>query len=153
MNLTKVSIAALVLSVTAFPVNAGGSHEKTYGHKHGHVGPAGPTGPQGARGEAGESIVGPAGKAGNDSDADSFHANLGAQVRWYDWEHVALHSGYRYDTIHGGHTVDMAVVQFKVGTSHEERRIKALESKIEALLGVAAVANTIPPREMTIRGR
>lgn len=73
------------------------------------------------------------GPAGQDSDAGANHALVGADVLWHEWDnHVGLKSGYRFDTLHHGHTFDMAVIQWRVGKSAEDRRIDALQAELEA---------------------
>lgn len=92
----------------------------------GKSGADGTNGKDGAKGDAGTP-----GKDGN-NELDALRLNLGIDVRWYDWKHVALTSGYRYDINHGGQTVDMLVVHIKLGSSYEDREI----AKLKRLLGV-----------------
>lgn len=109
-------------------------------------------GSQGPVGPAGN--PGPMGPSGSDASIENrLETRMGADVRWYDWKHASIHSGYRYDLNHGGHTVDMAVVAVKIGESYQDRQIGILNAKIEALqrmVGVASVSNE--PIKSTIRG-
>lgn len=103
----------------------------------GTEGTAGARGVQGQTGQKGnDGKDGKDGKDGHDgTDANinnNLFLNIGSDVRWYDWKHVALHSGYRYDVRHFNHTVDIAVIHVKLGRSYEEREIE----KLKKLLGV-----------------
>lgn len=105
----------------------------------GQAGSAGTTGAQGTQGQQG--VKGDTGAKGDKGDKgepgdngnNRLTLNVGAQIRWYDWKHVALASGYRYDIRHYGHTVDMLVVQIKLGRSYEERLIEKQQKDIELL--------------------
>lgn len=100
---------------------------------NGAAGTVGATGPQGVQGIQG--VKGDKGDKGDpgDNGDNRLTLNIGAQIRWYDWKHVALFSGYRYDIHHYGHTVDMLVVQVKIGSSYEERQNNALKARLEAV--------------------
>lgn len=109
----------------------------------GAAGTAGIAGAQGTQGNTGsKGDVGAAGKDGKDgkdgrdgSDANinnNLFLNVGLNVRWYDWKHVSLNSGYHYDVNHYNHTVDIAIIQIKLGRSYEQREIE----KLKKLLGV-----------------
>lgn len=90
----------------------------------GAVGSQGAQGQQGVKGDTGaKGDKGDKGDPGDDGN-NRLTLNIGAQVRWYDWKHIALTSGYRYDVRHFGHTVDMLVVQIKLGKSYEERTLE-----------------------------
>lgn len=110
----------------------------------GAAGVAGATGNTGSKGDTGS-----IGKSGNDGkngkdgkngldgkDASIDHhlfLNAGLSLRWYDWKHVSLTSGYRYDFNHYNHTVDMLVVNIKLGKSYEQRELEAQKKEIESL--------------------
>lgn len=102
----------------------------------GPAGQAGTDGTPGARGTKGDTGAkgekGDKGEPGDDGD-NRLTLNIGAQVRWYDWQHVSLASGYRYDVRHSGHTVDMLVIQLKLGKSYEQRVAERQQGEIEAL--------------------
>lgn len=98
----------------------------------GDTGEAGTKGSQGDKGDKGDS-----GKPGDDGE-NRLNVNVGAEVRWYDWKHVALSSGYRYDLQHHGHVVDALVVQFKIGKSYEGRQMEKLRHDILDLQRQAA---------------
>lgn len=90
----------------------------------GAVGSQGAQGQQGVKGDTGaKGDKGDKGDPGDDGN-NRLTLNIGAQVRWYDWKHIALTSGYRYDVRHFGHTVDVLVVQIKLGKSYEERTLE-----------------------------
>lgn len=102
----------------------------------GAQGTAGDTGAAGSNGKNGndgkDGKDGRDGRDGTDATIDNhLFLNVGADIRWYDWKHVALHSGYRYDVRHFNHTVDIAVVHIKLGRSYEQREI----DKLKKLLG------------------
>lgn len=159
MNTRKLLAIVVVLSLTT-PLYAGGwgtgwGHHKgcdKKGHKDnkGKPGPQGPVGPQGPSGQNGENgqnglngedgqngkdgATGAQGPQGDSANIDhTLRVNMGAEVTWYDWKSVALKSGYKYDFNHHDNTVDALVVQFKVGPSYEQRRIKEQETQIAAL--------------------
>lgn len=95
-------------------------------------GVAGSPGVSGTGGKEGKD--GKDGRNGTDATIDNhLFLNVGLDLRWYDWKHVALASGYRYDVRHYNHTVDMAVVQVKLGRSYEERRLEALNQKLNEI--------------------
>lgn len=107
----------------------------------GAAGTAGVTGAQGTQGATGsKGDTGDKGKDGKDgtngrdgSDANinnNLFLNIGLSVRWYDWKYVSLNSGYHYDVNHYNHTVDIAVVQIKLGRSYEQREIDELKRKL-----------------------
>lgn len=99
----------------------------------GAAGSQGVQGVQGTKGDTGaKGDKGEKGDRGDDGN-NRLTLNLGVGVRWYDWKHVSLTSGYRYDVRHFGHTVDMVVFNIKLGRSHEERLLEAQNKKIEAL--------------------
>lgn len=100
---------------------------------NGAVGSQGDTGVAGKDGQNGKDGLN--GKDGRDADDmnNRLTVNVGAEVRWYDWKHFALGSGYRYDAWHGGHTVDALVFQIKLGKSYEERTALAQDARIKAL--------------------
>ena len=109
----------------------------------GATGAAGAAGAQGTQGAAGtkgdtgdkgkEGTKGKDGRDGTNANIDNnLFLNIGLGVRWYDWKHVSLNSGYRYDVRHFNHTVDIAVVQIKIGRSYEQREL----DKLKKLLGV-----------------
>lgn len=100
----------------------------------GTAGAIGSTGAQGTKGTDGKNGKdGLNGRDGKDADIDNtLTVNLGVAVRWYDWKYVSLNSGYKYDVNHGGHTVDAAIIQIKLGRSYEQREL----DKIKKFLGV-----------------
>jgi hypothetical protein len=106
---------------------------------NGTNGANGATGAQGVQGITGKQgdkgTTGAKGDKGNPGDDmnNRLTLNIGAQVRWYDWKHIALTSGYRYDVRHYGHTVDMFVVQFKLGNSYEQRAFEAQAKELKAI--------------------
>jgi len=128
------------------------SHEgRGLGEAQGSIGPQGPTGQRGPQGADGSSGIngmpgakgahgdngargqkGDKGVPGDDGNG-RLALNIGAQVRWHDFQHVALMSGYKYDIRHFGQTVDILVIQIKVGMSHEERVIERQRKDIEVL--------------------
>ena len=97
-------------------------------------------GTQGPKGDPGDSIVGPAGvdgrdgRDGRDIRNGATTVNLGVNVRWLDFKHADLSSGYRRDVKHGGNTIDALILGIKVGKSYEQKRIEALEKKLERAL-------------------
>lgn len=122
---------------------AGASGSNGSDGSNGVNGSNGATGSQGAQGNKGDKgdkgnkgdkgDTGKNGANGTSANADNqLHLNVGAEVRWYDWKHFALSSGYRYDVRHYNHTVDMAIIQIKIGSSYEEREIQ----KLKKMLGV-----------------
>jgi hypothetical protein len=104
----------------------------------GSAGAAGAQGTQGVTGSKGDTgAKGKDGKDGKDGrdgvDANinnNLFLNVGLDVRWYDWKYVSLNSGYRYDVKHYNHTVDIAVVQIKLGRSYEQRELDELKRKL-----------------------
>lgn len=105
----------------------------------GSNGAAGATGSQGTQGVQGnkgdKGATGAKGEKGDkgapgDDGNNRLTLNIGASVRWYDWKYVSLNSGYRYDIQHYGHTVDMMVVQVKIGKSYETRQQEKLEARL-----------------------
>lgn len=109
---------------------------------NGSNGAVGSSGANGAKGDQGDKgSKGDAGAKGDKGDPgtqgdDMNHrlmVNVGAEVRWYDWKHFAVSSGYRYDVNHGDHTVDALVLQVKLGKSYEGREMEALKGKLKAL--------------------
>lgn len=116
-----------LLVLLALPLQAGGHGER---HCDPKQGPAGATGAQG--------VMGYPGKDGQDADYRPNHANVGADVLWHEWDnHIGMKSGYRFDTLHHGHTFDMAVIQWRVGKSAEDRRIDDLERQIADYKAIA----------------
>lgn len=108
-------------------------------------GVAGAPGVSGTGGKEGKD--GKDGRNGTDATIDNhLFLNIGFGIRWYDWKHIALTSGYKYDVRHYNHTVDLAVVQVKLGQSYEERRLEALNRKLEALESNLAVMQIIEDR-------
>lgn len=113
--------------------NKGDKGDKGSPGQNGHDGKDGTNGRNGEKGADGQD-----GKDGTDAKpADDLEhrlsVNVGAQVRWYDWKHIALASGYRYDVNHQGHTVDALIVQIKIGKSYEERRLAELQKRLDRL--------------------
>lgn len=100
----------------------------------GAAGSAGATGAAGQKGDKGkDGADGKDGRNGTDATIDNhLFLNVGLDLRWYDWKHVSLNSGYRYDVRHFNHTVDIAVVQIKLGRSYEQREL----DKLKKLLNV-----------------
>lgn len=99
----------------------------------GTAGVAGATGSQGVQGTKGDTgAKGDKGDPGDNGD-NRLNLNVGASVRWYDWKHVNLTSGARYDIRHYGWQVDMVMLNVKLGKSHEERIIEDQDKRIEAL--------------------
>ena len=143
----KSVLIALVCLAVSFPAFAGGPYSKKK-----IIVLKGPPGPPG------ESIVGPqgpvgvAGNPGENADVNAVKARVGADIRWQDWERFYLGSGYRYDTIHGGHTVDMAVLGIKIGDSHETKELKKLRKELDLLKASLAAGGT-PPVKAVIRGQ
>lgn len=144
------------------PAAAGGHHGH---HSQGQIGPQGPVGPQGPQGPQGEAgaagvdgrngndgrpgdagapgATGASGPAGESSDKN-LAVNVGAAVRWYDWKHVNLNSGYRYDIKNSAHVVDALIVGVKLGKSYEEREMAKLRAQMadyESLLKEQAKLN------------
>lgn len=153
-----VWLAIAMISACSTIALGGGYHKPGPQGPQGPAGPTGPMGPQGLPGIAGEKgdagNPGENGFNGRDGDhaLDATRVNLGTSVRWYDWKHVNLTSGYRYDTNHNGHTIDAMMVNFKLGQSYEDRQIAELRSKIADLVGMVHVANKEAAKEITIRG-
>lgn len=103
---------------------------------NGADGAVGNTGANGSKGDTGE--TGQKGDKGDkgepgDNGEHRLTVNIGAEVRWYDWKHVAVASGYRYDVNHHSHTVDAVIFQIKLGRSYEDRRLDALQKKLDRL--------------------
>lgn len=96
----------------------------------GSAGSQGSQGVQGTKGDKGDK--GKDGRNGDDGD-NRLTLNIGATVRWYDWKHVNITSGYRYDINHYCHTVDMVMVNIKLGKSYEQRETAALEKRLALL--------------------
>lgn len=95
----------------------------------GSTGAQGNTGAKGATGAQGKNGVN--GVNGTDATIDNhLFLNVGLNVRWYDWKYVSLNSGYRYDVSHYNHTVDMAIVQIKLGRSSEQRDLDRLRKQL-----------------------
>lgn len=101
----------------------------------GAQGAAGASGAAGSKGDVGATGQnGKDGRDGTDATIDNhLFLNVGLDIRWYDWKYVSLNSGYRYDVRHFNHTVDMAVVQIKLGRSHEQRELDKLRKEVESL--------------------
>ena len=74
--------------------------------------------------------------------------NVGAEVRWYDWKHVSLNSGYRYDFWHGGHTVDALIVQIKLGRSYEQREMDRMRQELQDVINTLAKNDAILANEI-----
>lgn len=92
----------------------------------GNVGSKGDTGDKGKDGKDGKD-----GRDGVDANINNnLFLNVGLDVRWYDWQYVSLNSGYRYDVKHYNHTVDIAVIQIKLGRSSEQREIDRLRKQL-----------------------
>lgn len=103
----------------------------------GNDGATGATGPTGAKGEVGaQGPQGQAGPAGKDISENRLAVNVGAEVRWYDWKHVSLNSGYRRDLWHGGNVVDALIVQIKLGKSYEAREMERMRADLKAAMKV-----------------
>lgn len=101
----------------------------------GAQGNAGSTGAAGVKGNTGDKgkdgAKGVDGRNGTDANINNnLFLNVGVDVRWYDWKYVSLNSGYRYDVKHYNHTVDIAVVQIKLGRSSEQREIDRLRKQL-----------------------
>lgn len=101
--------------------------------QNGVNGTNGTDGKDGAKGDKGDKGKdGANGKNGTNASMDhNLFLNLGAEVRWYDAKHFSLNSGYRHDLRHHNNTVDIAVIQFKIGRSYEERQLEALKKQIK----------------------
>ena len=117
-------------------------------------GPVGPQGPQGSSGQNGTNGVngqagatgiqgpkgnigaqGPQGEPGNAANINNnLFLNVGATVRWYDMKYVSFSSGYRYDVNHYTSTVDMLMVNIKLGRSYEDRRLDKLQKTLDAVM-------------------
>lgn len=104
----------------------------------GATGAAGTTGTTGSQGQQGvkgnDGKDGTNGLNGKDANIDGHtFINVGAMVRWYDWKNVSLNSGYRYDFNHNEHTVDAMIIQIKLGKSFEDRKVSALQDRVDRL--------------------
>lgn len=116
-----VKLLAILLLVAPLYATGGGGG--------GTPGPKGDRGPVGATGQAGRDGVNCV-----DCACDKNRLNIGGEVVWHEWDnHVGVRSGYRFDVRNEGHTVDLAVVQWRIGKSPEDRQLEALKRKIEAL--------------------
>lgn len=126
--------------------NGQNGHDGNNG-QNGHDGQNGQKGSDGSNGQNGtDGTNGSNGKDGKDGvmppTPDNLehrlNVNLGFDVRWYDWKHIALKSGYRFDMNHKGHVVDALVVELKLGKSSEEREMERLRRDIQELKQQAA---------------
>jgi Collagen triple helix repeat (20 copies) len=109
----------------------------------GAVGSQGSQGMQGVQGVKGDTgAQGPKGDKGDpgDNGDNRLFLNVGAEVRWWDWKHIALTSGYRYDIHHYNNTVDMLVIQIKLGKSYEER---ILEKQAKEIANIEETLNRL----------
>lgn len=120
------------------------------GRRHQRVGPAGPMGPQGPQGIPGESIVGPAGPSGVGTNGAvgpqgprgegynrNMPVNVGGSIQWHEWDNrLSVNSGYRFDTNNSKHrhVVDAFILEYRLGPSAAERRIKELQDKLDAIM-------------------
>lgn len=148
----------IVISCTAVMCSWAGTHGHDRHHYSVVQGPKGEPGVPGKNGAPGhDGRDGAAGRDGLDGKngedgLDATRANVGAEIEWHEWKRASLASGYRYDTLHHGHTVDMAILKIRVGPSYAEREIGALNAKIERLSTMLEGQNQGKVREITIRG-
>lgn len=101
----------------------------------GTQGSVGATGTKGDIGDKGNNGAnGKDGRNGIDATINNhLFLNVGLNLRWYDWKHVSLNSGYHYDFRHFNHTVDVAVIQIKLSRSYEQRELESLRKEVELL--------------------
>jgi hypothetical protein len=146
-KLMKKLLMLLMLMALATPAFAHDDDDEV--GPQGPQGIQGPIGPKGDKGNPGnngangtngtngvngkDGATGAQGPKGNDGDSglDATRENVGVTVRWYDWKHFSLTSGYKFDVNHHGHEIDMAVLNIKLGKSYEERRIERLERMLK----------------------
>ena len=106
---------------------------------------AGDRGPKGDKGDPGRD-----GRDGVDCvscSCDKNRYNLGGEVIWHEWDnHLAVKSGFKADVRGHGNTADIAILQWRFGKSPEDRKMEALQSKIDALearLGARDTTNIV----------
>ena len=149
-----IAVSILLFAIPAISVANCGNGDPNGNGCTGSTGAQGATGPQGLTGATGASgtngATGAAGKTGaqgvqgaqglaGDSGLDATRENVGVTVRWHDWQHFSVTSGYKYDVRHQGQEIDIAVLNIKLGKSSEERQIDQLKSEVLKLQEMVSI--------------
>lgn len=98
-----------------------------------------------------ESSALPAVSASNGSDDPGSNFNLGVDFRVFDTKNISGHLGYQRGILHD-QNLGYAVLGFAIGESYQDKEIKRLQARLEALERIPKPSKEPEVEEKPVRG-